>query len=595
MTIQNRLKLISLLPIVVMIGLASYLLFTIYPQFDMNNREHFILAIICSSIVFLGFILLIYGYITSNQESKSTAELAKLFEHTLKDDSQDQTDNVAALRLDTYEGKNKAYIELKEFIDQAGIDKSTTHEAYKAKLFISNNSYEIKKALNGIIEFNELLKSTDINDEQKEFISIIEKKSNDLLDIINNILELSKIKNLEADHEKIIFDTLEEFEKIIETYAQNAIEKNIDINFYIDPKISPKLKGNLNKIKEILNDLLSNALHFTNTDGEINVEIHKINEESLDNIMTSTLVFKVQDNGAGMTEEEQEQIFEPFSKNHTGLAKSNQFAHTMGGHIEVESKIDMGTTFYLTLPLEEVLTENSNLEDTCLDTMIGLYEDDNTSLKLADYIKNYLKFFGAKVKIFKSIKKANSLSEKDKCKFCLIDIDKIAPEVIESLSTIDKSKLIAISKLSNKDKLEQLGLSEPNIIFKPVTLSKIIKILFDTQDTTVNYDIDQASLEEETRTLDTKIDINDSKISTNEILISKTNDLESKIIAKAAQNMGYLVTILDDSALLSEELKNNKYDMLITDEETVDKLDDTHDNINIITTNVIEELKSRKL
>ncbi|MBN2721757.1 MAG: HAMP domain-containing histidine kinase [Campylobacterales bacterium] len=594
MTIRNRLKLISLLPILIMTVLASYLLFTIYPQFDINNQEHLISAGIGSSIIVLGFILLIYGYITSNLELNDTEELAKLFKHIPQGTSQDQTDNVFALKLDTYKGKNKAYIELKEFIDHANMDKTIIHEAYKAKLFISNKSYEIKKAINGIIEFNELLKSTDINEEQEGFISIIEKNSNDLLAIINNILDLSQIKNLEADHEKIIFDTIEEFEDIIERYAKNAIEKNIDLNFYIDPKIGPKLKGNLNKIKEILNNLLSNAIQFTNPDGEINVEIHKISEESHDNVVTSILVFKVQDNSIGMTKEEQEQIFEPFAQNRFGLAKSNQFAHTMGGHMEVESEIDAGNTFYLTLPIQEIAIENSNLEDTCSNIKIGLYEDDNTSSKLADYIKNYLKFFGAKIKIFKSIKKANSLSEKDKCKFCLIDIDKADPEVIESLSTVDKSKLIVVGQLSNKDKLEQLGFSEQNIIFKPVTLSKIKRVLFNNQDTTIAPDIDQTSLEDETSPSDTKIDVNDSKVSTNEILISKSNDLESKIIAKAAQNMGYSVTILDDSALLLETFKNGKYDILIIDEETIDELDDINDNINIITTNVIEELKSRK-
>jgi len=328
-------------------------------------------------------------------------------------------------------------------------------------------------------------------------------------------------------------------------------------------------------------------------DGEINVEIHKISEESHDNVVISTLVFKVQDNGIGLTKEQQEQIFEPLSKDHSndglGLAKSNQFAYMIGGHIEVESEIDKGTTFYLTLPIEEIAIENSNFEDTLSNITIGLYEDENISSKLTDYLKNYFNFFGVKVKIFKSIKKANSLSEKDKCKFCLIDIDKADQEIIESLSTLDKSKLIAMSQLSSKDKLEQLGFSEQNIIFKPVTLSKINKVLFNDKDTTIASDMGQTSFEDEKNTSDTNIDIN-------EILISKTNDLESKIIAKAAQNMGYSITMLDDSTLLSDALKNGKYDMVIIDEETMDKLDDDiHNNVNIITANIIEELKRRKL
>ncbi|MGW8169058.1 MAG: sensor histidine kinase [Sulfurovaceae bacterium] len=606
MTIQNKLRVISLLPILIMIGLAGYLLFTIYLQFDINNQNHLILAGIGSGIIVLGLVLLIYGYIVaSNQELENTAELTELLEHIMNDVSENQADDISALKLNTYESKNQAYIKLKEFVDSARKDKAIALENNKARLFITNMSPEIKTALNGIISFTDLLKSTNINEEQHEFISVIEKNSENLLATMNNILDLSKIENNITDHENIIFDALKEFESIIELYALNAFDKNIDLNFYIDPKISFKLKGDIAKIKEIMMNLLSNAIKFTNPNGEINVEIHKVSQESQNDIITSTFVIKVQDNGIGMTKEQQKHILEAFSQPDTtkkyddiglGLATSNKFAHIMGGHIEIESAKDIGSTFYLTLPIEEIRTDDSSQEDAYKNTMIGLYEDDIISSKLSDYLKNYLKYFGTKLKIFKSINKANSLSEKDKCKFCLIDIDKAEPEIIESLATANRSKLLVISKPSNKDKLEQLGLSEQNILFKPITLSKIKELLSKNSDKMMAINIGQAPLEYETNKNNEKIDTNDLENSMGDILIAKTNNLENKIIEKVAQKIGYTTTILNDPDLLLDTLKNTKYNIVIVDEETIERLDsEIDDNISVITTNVIEELKNRKL
>lgn len=592
MTIQNKLKLISLLPIMIMIGLAGYLLWDVYLKFNINDQNQLILIGVFGSIILLGLILLIYGYSTSSRELKNISELNELFDDASEDIKSYQT-NVSNLKLDTYEGIDPAYAKVKKFVDSAKKDKIIALEANRAKysLLLANISHEIRMPLNVIVGFAELIKSTDTNEEQQEFISIIEKGSENILTTINNIYDLSKIESNKIDIENIIFDTLEEFEGIIETYALNAAEKNINLNFYINPRISPKLKGDPDKIKEIMNNLLSNAIKFTNSHGDINVEVSKINEVFHENIVTSTLLIKVQDNGVGMTKEQLEHIFEAFSQTNIsatrkyegmglGLTISSQFAQIMGGNMEVESIRGIGTTFYLTLPIEEVTIENYNLEDAYSDIMIGLYESDHIPSKLANYIKKYFKFFGIKVKTFKSINKLNSLSQKHKCKFCLIDIDKAEPEIIEALAEADKTKLIVMSQPANKDKLQQLGLSDQNILLKPITLSKIKDILSNKMEDIVADDISPTSL--------------DAENFMGDILIAKTNDLENKIVAKMAQNMGYTTIISNDFELLSEALEKGKFDIVIADEETIEKLNTViNDNVDVITKNVIEELKSR--
>ncbi len=750
MTIQNRLKVISLLPILTMMGLAGYMLFNTYMLFNIYNPYDLIAIIVSVLVIIFGFISIAYGYSTARKELENANELHKLFDDATKDMPSEEIEDSSSLHLDTYEGTQDAYNKLKKFIESAKNDKHIALEANLSKsLFLANMSHEIRTPLNGIVGFTELLKSTNIDDEQQEFISIIEKSSENLLAIINNILDLSKIESNKIDLENIIFDTLEELENTVETYAVSAADKNIELNFYIDPNISSKLKGDPTKIKEIIINLLSNAIKFTNSHGEINVEISKINSELHDNIVASTLLIKVQDSGIGMTKEQQEHVFEAFSQadisvtrkyggTGLGLTIANQFANLMGGKLEVESAKDRGTTFILTLPIEEIMIENSHLENAYASSMVALYESDNVPSKLNDYIKNYLDFFGAKTKIFETMDELELIKEKNQCKFSLIDFDKAEADILDSLAKADKTKLIIMSKVTNREKLQQLGLSNQNILFKPITLSKIKesldrgddqsmtklptvishKMRFDAkilvaEDNNINQklitrilsdyglkaDVANNGLEafEKRRNnhtydlifMDIQMPVMDGVEATKEILeyeeddniphipiialtanalkgdrerflsegmdeyitkpleatellyilnkflhhkmipadtglestsestnlekvecivntddkvncatdvlIAGSIDLENKVISKAAQNMGYTVTVSNDFELISDALKNGAFGIVITDDETIDKLDTNIDgNIKVITKNIITELQNIK-
>lgn len=738
MIIQNRLRLISLLPTLTMIGLASYALYITFLQFNIYNPQDLIITFVGMLVIILGIILLIYGYSTAHQELLNINKLHELFNTATKDLSNPEAVENSNIKIGTYEGTNEAYSKLSYFIENAKNDKHIALEANLSKsLFLANMSHEIRTPLNGIVGFTELLKSTNIDEEQREFISIIEKSSENLLAIINNILDLSKIESNKVDIENIIFDTHEEFDSTVETYAVSAADKNIELNFYIDPKISSKLKGDPTKIKEIIINLLSNAIKFTNSHGEINVEVTKIEQEIDNNIATSTLLIKVQDNGIGMTKEQQEHVFEAFSQadisvtrkyggTGLGLTISSQFANLMGGKLEVESAKDRGTTFYLTLPIEEIMIESANLEDAYTSILVGLYESENAPSKLAGYIKNYLDFYGTKTKIFESIDEYKLIVEKSQCKFCLIDFDKSESDIIDSLVKADKTKLIVMSQVTNREKLLQLGLSNQNILFKPITLSKIKesldreseentakkpmiishKMRFDAnvliaEDNVINQklitrilsdyglkaDVANNGLEafekrrnnhsydlifmdiqmpvmdgveatkeileyeeddgtphipivaltanalkgdrerflsegmdeyitkpiESTELLyilnkflhhkiitniekaDTVVDVNSKTGGTSDILISNLMDLEIRVISKAAQNMGYTVTVSNDFELISDALKNGTFGIVVTNEETIKKLDiEINSNVDVITTNVIAELKNIK-
>lgn len=344
MNIHSRLRLISLFPILLMLFLAGYMAYDAYIFKGVNPQEQLIFFGIAGAIGIIGIFLLIFGYYTNQSELKNNMELKKI----IFDAFENLTDEEKSkLSLDTYTDIENVYHQLQSLIANSKQDKEIALQANEAKsLFLANMSHEIRTPLNGIVGFTELLKSTDLNDEQKEFLSIITKSSENLLEIINSILDLSKIESNKVDVEHIIFDTHEEFDSTVETYAVRASEKDIELNYYIDPTISDKLKGDPTKIKEILINLLSNAVKFTNPHDQINVEINKVPNLATDTIGISTLMFKIQDNGVGMTKEQAERVFEAFSQADNtvtrkfggtglGLTISKEYAQLMGGKLEV--------------------------------------------------------------------------------------------------------------------------------------------------------------------------------------------------------------------------------------------------------------------
>ncbi|MBD3843672.1 MAG: hybrid sensor histidine kinase/response regulator, partial [Campylobacterales bacterium] len=236
MNIHSRLQLISLFPILLMLSLAGYMAYDAYIFKAANPQEQLMLFGVAGAIGAIGIFLLIFGYNTDQSELKNNLELKKI----IFDAFENLTDQEKAqLSLDTYTDIENVYHQLQALIANSKHDKELALQANEAKsLFLANMSHEIRTPLNGIVGFTELLKSTDLNDEQKEFLSIITKSSENLLEIINSILDLSKIESNKVEVEHIIFDTHEEFDSMVETYAVKASEKDIELNYYIDPTIS---------------------------------------------------------------------------------------------------------------------------------------------------------------------------------------------------------------------------------------------------------------------------------------------------------------------------------------------------------------------
>ena len=548
----------------------------LWEKSDAYLTNQILLLSIASAILFLSFILAFLGYHTTRDISRNIKELEDVLNKAVEDMKNSEqylasdTANIENIELDTHEGTKEAYHFLETLVETAKEDKLTALQANEAKsLFLANMSHEIRTPLNGIVGFTEILRSTDLTAEQDEFLSIIDKSSENLLSIINNILDLSKIESNKIEIENIVFDAAEEFESAIETYAVGAAEKNIDLNFYMDPTISNKLKGDPTKIKEIVINLLSNAIKFTSYGGEINLVIKKV-EDSDDLIK-----FSVQDNGIGMSKDQQSRIFDAFSQADVsvtrkyggtglGLTISSQFVELMGGDLELESAKDHGTTFYFTIALEEVTSTEANYTHAFTNVTLGKYEQDIPT-KLDNYLEKYFEYFGPSVKHFESVGDLKELSDQDICKNYWVDIDKAKQNILDAISNIDKSKLVVLANVTSRSKIESLNIDQENVLYKPITLTKLKNIL------SKSANISPQILEETTATTSTKFDA--------KILVTEDNIINQKLITRILEEHGATVDIANNGLESFEKRRNNNYDLIFMDIQmpVMDGIEATHE------------------
>ena len=231
--------------------------------------------------------------------------------------------------------------------------KKQAEVASKSKSeFLANMSHEIRTPLNGIIGFTDLLIKTPLSKSQAEYLKTVNNSANLLLDVINDILDFSKIEagKLELHKEKV--DVFELCQQTIEIIKHQAEEKDLEILLNIEPTINRYIEADPVRLRQILTNLLSNAIKFTES-GEIELSIDK---EDFDGKKTKTFIFKVRDTGVGIAPEKIKKIFGAFDQEDSsttrkyggtglGLTISNKLLDLMGSKLDVESTLNVGSTF----------------------------------------------------------------------------------------------------------------------------------------------------------------------------------------------------------------------------------------------------------
>lgn len=409
--------------------------------------------------------------------------------------------------------------------------------------FLSNMSHEIRTPLNAILGFVNILLDEELPKKHRNYLDIILNSGENLLSIINDILDFSKLRSGEFHIEPKNFFLHNEISHTMELFVASAKIKNITITSFIDPKIPIELNADILRIKQILSNFLSNAIKFTPNGGHIHVQV-----TCNDNIIK----IDVEDNGIGISKEDQENIFLAFAQAQDakesrsegtglGLSISSQLAELMHGKVGVESEVGKGSKFWMEIPV-------------CIQTNKHLYFDEVEKLKnykIVVYAKNYVlnykhqsfidytKVFDMDISIVNSIDMDYDI--------CIFLHEEMSPEEIRKIINSDKKYLAILS--------QECDLYENYIHINTLTFPlycEKMKVSFDE----LLYP--QAYLEHRKKI---------SKIFKGKILVAEDNEANQELIKIILSKYGLEFEIVNNGIDAVELYKTNRYDLILMDEQ----------------------------
>jgi PAS domain S-box-containing protein len=263
--------------------------------------------------------------------------------------------------------------------------------------FLANMSHEVRTPLNAIVGFISVMKKEKSLDKIKTYLDIIESSSRDLMRIVNDVLDFSKMKNGKLPLEVSEFAPVNEFSSQLRLFSEEAFKKKIEFLTFVDPNMPEKMYGDITRIKQVLSNLLSNAVKFTDCQGRVKVSVFY-------DTAKARLHYSVNDNGIGMDNDAVKRIFRPFEQEDLsttrkyggtglGLAISNELVSHMGGEIDVISKKSVGSTFTVSLPVEHKtsISEYASSKNVSMLYITNMQDDMSPACKL---LQKYLYAFG---------------------------------------------------------------------------------------------------------------------------------------------------------------------------------------------------------
>ncbi|MEY4876474.1 MAG: hypothetical protein RL708_1623 [Bacteroidota bacterium] len=447
---------------------ASIIYFKTIPFY--NNQKLFIKAHVYQpeiaayqKFVFLAFLVFISITLGSlviffiSFKSEIVSPLSKISSALLHKDSviiqplsltKNEFGEVARLIKSFFEANHK----LEEEIVQRKASEEALQKALKIKSeFLSNMSHEIRTPINGIIGISNLLLNEQLNNQQMDYVKVLHHSSNNLLSVVSDILDVSKLESENFKFEQKPFNLHDGCEKVYQLFKPKADEKGLNFIFLPDSTShSEMISGDEFRLGQILNNLISNAIKFTKI-GVVEFSYKTINSTPT----KATYEFLIKDSGIGIAEEDLPNVFESFSQANTtinrkfggtglGLSICKKLIEKQGGEIKVKSAYKVGSSFSFTLTFEkheemvEVATPAQKVTNQNLSKMkILIAEDNNINVFV---LNQFLKKWGADVHVVENGKLALERLQVDHFDIVLMDYHMPVMNGLEATSEIRKSE-----------------------------------------------------------------------------------------------------------------------------------------------------------